>query len=65
MCCLGHKGFEKCGAYVDTLDQIVKNRGKTVFLLGIFRQQPGSCLVDIFIAALEEIENISHCIGNS
>ena len=62
---LRHKGGQERRADGDGLSQVVKHRSQTVLLLLILCQSPRSGLVDIFIAAAEDIEDLCDGIGHA
>ncbi len=57
-----HKGLQKGSADDYAFHQVIEHRGQPVRLVRILCQQPGLCLVDIFIAAPEQAEDLRQCV---
>ena len=60
--CGWHKGFQKLCTAGNALNEVPENCFQTVFFCFIFCEYPWHCLVNVFVAAFEEIENFCHCI---
>ena len=65
LACRRHKGFKESCTFGNALDQVPKYCRKAVFLGLIFSEYPRSCLINIFIAAFEQIEDLCNRIGNT
>ena len=63
--CFWHEGFQKFCSCFDALDQVVENGLQTIFLCLIFCKCPRHCLVDVFVAAFEQYEDLCDCICNT
>ena len=59
---LRHEGAEKAAADRDALYQVVENCCQTILFLRILGQSPGHGLVDVFVAAFEENEDLTDSI---
>ena len=56
--CIRHEGLQQGCADGDGLYQVVEYRCQTVFLSLVLSQCPRHGLVDIFVAATEDVENL-------
>ena len=56
--CIRHKGLQQGGTDGDGLYQIVENGCQTLFLSLVLGQCPRHGLVDIFVAAAEDVEDL-------
>ena len=62
---LRHEGLQKRRADGDGLHQVVEHGGQTVLLRLILGQRPGHGLVDVFVASLENAEDLGDGVGHS
>ena len=60
--CLRHKGSQQGYTHGDALHQVVKHCGKALFLCLIAAQDPGLGLIDIFVEAFENSEDLGQGI---
>ena len=62
---LRHEGLQQAGADADGLHQVVEHRRQAALLALILRQGPGHGLVNVFVAALEQIENLCNRVRHT
>ena len=60
--CFRHERFKQFCTFGNALDQIPQNCFQTILLVFFFCQCPRHGLIDIFVAAFEQIEDFCDCI---
>ena len=63
--CLRHKGHKERRARLDAVAQVVENCCETVSACRILRELPRFSLIDILVAALEEVEDLRHSVRHA
>ena len=56
--CIRHKGLQEGGTNGNGLYQIIQHRSQTFFLSLVLGQCPRHSLIDIFVAAAEDVEDL-------